>query len=360
MAAFFAAAATVFLSGSMTLKAENTGSGSVSSNTVQTPSNVDEVLHMLPGEERLLSISSEYGTVYSSTDPDMVFINGYGQMTAKKPGTCYVSKKEFSRTTVSKVVVGDTVDLVVFAGQSNMAGAGGNYQQAPLPETGTAYEFNCADSDKKKLIAMREPFGNGTNRAYILNGRYVSGNGTLTSAFAIQYYKKAKVPIVGVPAAWGGTSTNSWLKNTMLKTTISRLKKAKKYLKKNKIKIRHIYVVWYQGESDGQAGYSGETFTKNMKKIWKQFKSAGAEKLFMIKIAQQVNKMGIMNPIQEAQTKLCKKEKDFLMATTVASSMHQDVGKWYFDVIHINQKGLNVIGNKAGKYAGTYARNHSR
>ncbi|MBO4337818.1 MAG: hypothetical protein J5842_07065, partial [Lachnospiraceae bacterium] len=303
-----------------------------------------EKIQMIPGEQRILAPTSSPGSIYETADPDIVMINGYGQMTAKKPGTVKVAKTENGMRTIYQVVVRESVDLIIFAGQSNMAGAGGDYQLAPRPEAGTAYEYNFNEEEEKKLLTIREPFGNGTNRAYILNGRYVSGNGTLTSAFCIAYYNKAKTPIVAVPAAWGGTSTNSWLKNNMLSSTISRMKKAKRFLKKNKVKIRHIYIVWYQGESDGQCGYSGDTYIKNMKKIWKQFKRQGAEKIFMIKIAQQINKPGIMNEIQSAQVKLCKKEKDFLMASTVASTMHENVGKWYFDVIHINQGGLNVIG----------------
>ena len=245
-----------------------------------------EKILMIPGEKRLLSPTSSPGSLYETADSSIVEMIGYGEMTAKKPGTVKVAKTENGMRTIYQVVVRESVDLIIFAGQSNMAGAGGDYQQAPKPEAGTAYEYNFTTEEEKGLLTVREPFGNGTNRAYILNGRYVSGNGTLTSAFCIAYYNKAKTPIVAVPAAWGGTSTNSWLKNNMLSSTLSRMKKAKRFLKKNKVKIRHIYVVWYQGESDGQCGYSGDTYIRNMKKIWKQFKKQGAEKIFMIKIFQ--------------------------------------------------------------------------
>ena len=43
-----------------------------------------------------------------------------------------------------------------------------------------------------------------------------------------------------------------------------------------------------------------------------------------------------------------------------ASTMDKDIGRWYFDVIHINQYGLNVIGKEAGKYVGKYAKTHSK
>ncbi|MBR6316639.1 MAG: hypothetical protein IKR58_06520 [Lachnospiraceae bacterium] len=319
---------------------------------------VKEKIYLIPGEIRLLSVTASYGAVYESSDPNIVTINGMGQMTGIKEGKTTVSKIEGGVKLIYTVQVRGTVDLIVFAGQSNMAGAGGNYSQAPTPASGTAYEYSCIAGDQRKILPVREPFGNGTNKAYLLNGHYVSGNGTLTSAFCIEYYKKTKVPIVAVAASWGGTSTQSWLKNGMLKQTNERLKKAKKFLKKNGIKIRHIYVIWYQGESDGQNHYSGATFISNMKKIQKSFKKNGVEKVFMIKIAQQVNKLGLMNEIQDAQEKLCKTDKNFIMATRLPATMDQNVDTWYYDVIHINQMGLNKIGKAAGATAGKYAKKH--
>ncbi len=319
---------------------------------------VKEKILMIPGEIRQLSVTASYGAYYESSDPNIVAINGMGQMTGIKEGKTTVCKIEGGVKLIYTVQVRGTVDLIVFAGQSNMAGAGGDYSQAPIPKIGTAYEYSCIKGDPRKILAVREPFGNGTNKAYLLNGHYVSGNGTLTSAFCIEYYKKTKVPVVAVAASWGGTSTQSWLKNGMLKETNQRLKNAKKFLKQNHVKIRHIYVIWYQGESDGQNHYSGATFISNMKKIHKSLKKNGVEKIFMIKIAQQVNKLGLMNEIQEAQEKLCKTDKNFIMATRLPATMDQNVGAWYYDVIHINQAGLNKIGKAAGATAGRYAKKH--
>ena len=319
-----------------------------------------EKIYLISGEVRMLSINTSQVISISSQDPKVCAVNGYGQMFGKKAGTTTVTIQSEYVKQIYTVIVRDTVDLIVFAGQSNMCGAGGDYTQAPLPKAGTAYEFNIATSDDQKIVTMREPFGNGTNRAFMVNGKYMVGNGTLCSCFAIAYYKKTGVPVVGVPAGWGGTTSNTWLSSGILEETLTRLTKAKKYLIKNKCKVRHIYVVWYQGESDGQKGYSGDQFTANMKKIWKKFKKKGCEKMFMIRIAQDLNAIGKWNEIAAAQTSLCKKNKDFILASTVADNMHQSPGQWYADSVHLNQKGLNKVGTAAGKCAGKYAKKASK
>ena len=336
--------------------ADETGSEAA---VIYTTKEMKPTLYMLPTEVRMLSLQSGNSIRYESEDPSVVAINGYGQMHAVAPGKARVIMYEGNLKKIYTVVVRDTVDIIVFAGQSNMAGAGGWSSGAPVPTKGTAYEFNLVSEDNRKLVPLQEPFGNGTNKSHIVNGKFVSGNGTLSSAFAIAYYKQTKVPIVGIPAAWGGTSSRQWLKDGLLSATLKRMKKAKKYLKQNKIKIRHIYVVWYQGESDGQYAVTAESYIKNMKKIWKKFKKSGAEKIFMIKIAQQVDMLGQNDTIQGAQEKLCKTNKNFIMATKAPASMHENFFKWYSDVVHINQKGLNRIGKLAGKKAGKYAKSHS-
>ncbi|MCR5417724.1 MAG: Ig-like domain-containing protein [Lachnospiraceae bacterium] len=321
--------------------------------------NVKTKIHMLPTEQRMLTLQNTNYVEFVSEDPSIVTINGYGQMKGIKAGETKVSMTVNGVKTVYDVVIGDSVDIIVFAGQSNMAGAGGDYIAAPIPTKGTAYEYNLAQGDDRKLLPMQEPFGNGVNRARMVNGKYMSGNGTLCSSFAKAYYKYTKVPIVGIPAAWGGTTTKHWLKEGMLTQTCKRLKNAKKYLKKNGIKVRHIYVLWYQGESDAMYKVSGDTYIKNMKKIWKKLKKQGAEKMFVIKIADQLGVPGESNTIKSAQKKLCKKNKDFILATNAASNMSNKLN-YYADVVHLNQKALNKVGEKAGNTAGKYAKKHSK
>lgn len=206
---------------------------------------------------------------------------------------------------------------------------------------------------------MKEPFGEGTNR---INGLEDSGTystkGSLVSAFCINYYKQTKIPVVGVSASWGGTSTNTWLNRGLVKETQRRVRLAKKYMKKKGIKIRHTYMVWYQGESDAAQGLEGWQYNNRMKKIYTKMKKVGVEKVFMIRIGQNQDAIGQTDEIVKAQKKLCNTNKNFIMVSKSAYQFGLNPGTYHYDAIHINQTGLNKIGYESGKAAGKYAKKH--
>lgn len=319
-----------------------------------------EKIKMLPGEYRYVASSISYDAQVESSDTKILQAANSGQIYARRPGTVKVTVTEGTTKRVYTVQIAGEVDLIIFAGQSNMCGSGGNRFQAPQPESGTAYEFDVA-TGSKSCIAMKEPFGQGTNRktGFDDNKTY-STSGTLVSAFSISYYKQTKTPVVGVPAAWGGTSTNSWLKRGLVKETQQRVKLAKKCLKKNKVKIRHIYMVWYQGETDAEQGRSAEQYIANMKKIYNRMKTVGVEQMMVIQIGRDMHAPEIGYTIMGAQTKLCKTDKHFTMVSTKPKMLYDVHGSYYYDSIHINQNGLNKIGTEAGKNAGRYAKKHKK
>lgn len=78
------------------------------------------------------------------------------------------------------------VDLVIFMGQSNMAGYGGTASRAPVVPEGHGYWFKSI-SDPTKLYNITEPFGAGeTNMDSGLGN--CQRNGSMVSAFANAYY----------------------------------------------------------------------------------------------------------------------------------------------------------------------------
>lgn len=321
-----------------------------------------EVRHILAGEDNFVASIIPEDAIVTSSNTKIVQVANSGLMHAKKPGKATITMvSDMNKTKyIVNVDVISEVDLIIFAGQSNMCGSGGNKAQAPTPAAGTAYEFDVA-TGSKKCLSMKEPFGQGTNRQQGFDDDKVySVSGTLVSAFSIAYYKQTKVPVVGVPAAWGGSSTNTWLNRGLVKETQRRTKMAKAYLKKNNIKIRHIYMVWYQGESDAQQGYAPEKHMSNMKQIYKKMKTVGVEQIMIIQIGRDANNPEAGYPIMQAQAKLCKQDNHFTFVSGKAKSFLDDFWGYYYDSIHINQTGLNIIGKEAGTNAGKYAKKHSK
>ncbi len=315
---------------------------------------------LIPGEMRMISTVLPVGATYESNNTKVVLVSNSGQLIAQRAGTAKVTQTCGNEKKIFTIKVNDTVDLIVFAGQSNMCGSGGAAELAPTPSPGTAYEFDIT-TNTKRCILMKEPFGEGRNRnnGLITNSKY-STKGTLASAFAINYYKQTKTPVVGIPCAWGGSSTNTWLERGLVSETQRVVKLAKKKLKKDKIKVRHIYMVWYQGESDASQGRTASKYISNMKKIYSRMKKVGVEKIFMIKIGHDLTAPDKDYTIMSAQTKLCKTNKNFVLVSKKAPKFYASYRSYYTDTIHINQKGLNKIGYEAGKAAGIYVKKNTK
>ena len=126
-----------------------------------------------------------------------------------------VNKFNINGTTVnfesSGVIENKNVDLIIFAGQSNMAGRGVSNTTWPAgyPNilNGAGYEFRAV-SDPLKLYKIEEPFGvNEDNQQMDDKGRK---SGSLVTAFVNSYYTKSKIPVIAVSASRGGSSINAW------------------------------------------------------------------------------------------------------------------------------------------------------
>lgn len=317
-----------------------------------------QTIYLLYHEKRVIISNLSYEATVTSSNTKVLQVANNGLAYGRKVGKATVTVTEGNVKKIYKVEVKKTVDLILFAGQSNMYGTGGDYALAPSVPDGEAYEYDIMTGSKKTML-MKEPFGRGTQKSnWFSYGYGFSSQGTIASAFCINYFKQTKTPVVGVFAAWGGISTDTWLEKNYMKDSVNRLKEAKKYLKKKNIKIRNIYVVWYQGETDGMMGVTQEKYIQNMKTIMKKYKAAGAKQMFVIQIGHHQYDGNVMKNIQAAQVKLCQKNKDFTLATKVAPTLEK--GNYHADALHINQYGLNKIGYDAGKNVGKYAKKHSK
>ena len=240
------------------------------------------------------------------------------------------------------------VDLVIFMGQSNMAGRG-VAAEAPVVQEGHGYEFRAV-SDPTKLYTIAEPFGVNENRGVISE---TSKTGSLVSAFAESYYSYTGVPIVGVSAAQGGKKIEFWATNgDALNETIARYSAAKTYLNTNGYTIRHQYMVWLQGETDGAQGTAAATYKNSLVTLFGEMKKQGVEKAMVIRIGERQASETQHDAIILAQTELCRESDDFVMISGKLAGVAAADMK---DSAHFKQSTYNEVGADAGKNMAYYA-----
>jgi len=259
-------------------------------------------------------------------------------------------KPEFDSSMENKGIKADTVDLVMFMGQSNMAGRG-TASEAPVVPKGYGYEFR-AISDPTKLYDIVEPFGVNENNA---NGINEPGKktGSLVSSFILEYYKRTGVPIVGVSASKGGTSINSWQPGgSLLNDAIDRYKAALKYLNDKGYKIRRKFMVWCQGETDGDKNMPGEEYKEKLKNTIEAMLLSGIEKCFIIRIGNHRDLPTKYSNIIKAQTEFCNEYKDAVLVSTKFEKMAA-LGLMK-DSFHYKQAAYNIVGEEAGANTALY------
>ena len=121
------------------------------------------------------------------------------------------------------------VDLIMFMGQSNMSGTGGNAKYAPEVPEGHGYEFR-AISDPTRLYPIEEPFGLYENTPGAIEDMPIAKNGSLVSAFANKYYELTGVPVVAVSASSGGRDTDYWMSKKVVDDFSEMQKRAQVWL----------------------------------------------------------------------------------------------------------------------------------
>lgn len=264
----------------------------------------------------------------------------------------FVLEKHASENKQLTLNKGSEVDLVMFMGQSNMSGTGDS-EKAPVVIDGAGYEFR-AISDPTQLYPIEEPFGQYENNEEGVDDKDLK-TGSLVSSFVNSYYSGSGVPVVAVSASAGGSTLHSWRENgNLLPDAVNRYNMAKKWLLDNGYVIRHSYMVWLQGESDGNKQTAKEDYISSMKDIFSIMKDSGVEKCFLIRIGIRTEEPGMYDTIIEAQTELCRDNEDFILVSTKAVEL-EHLGLMR-DEVHYTQGGLNLIGEEAGANMAYYVK----
>lgn len=261
------------------------------------------------------------------------------------------------------------IDLCLFIGQSNMAGRGITSERWPQPAPAllpnAGYEFRAL-SDPTRLYPVTEPFGVNENQANGINDVFEEGvlakTGSLVTSFCNACYVETGVPIVGISASKGGSHIAQWQpesKEKYLDDAISRFQSAEVFLLSHGYQIRHRFMVWCQGESDGDLGTNKIEYERLFNICLEEFKKIGIQKCFLIQIGY-CNHTDMENDQQKKLDRQYRAIQDaleeitlFFPDTTIVSRSFVDMRSRGLmkDAFHYYQQGYNECGTEAGKAA---------
>ena len=250
------------------------------------------------------------------------------------------------------------VDIIVFMGQSNMAGRGETNatwpEIAPEVREGAGWEFRAV-TDPSKLYRIQEPFGVNENaKDGIDDGKMKTGS--LVSSFVNSYYSNnGRVPTIAVSASIGGTAIAGWSGNGVyIADALKRLNSARQYAENSGYFVRHVYAVWCQGETDADIRTEKVVYYRAFEDMVSQLKEKGVEKVFMISIGHinDRKQLNLYDDMISWQADIANKNPDVVMVSDDFTTM-RDRGLMK-DSFHYYQAGYNECGTIAGKNAAMY------
>lgn len=300
----------------------------------------------LKDAETAAAIAAAQAEAIANSNPDvqaaMLASQGF-------PGGAVISDASVGKLPDSAIGI-KTVDLIIFAGQSNMSGAGGNAKQAPAVANGSAYEFRAV-SDPTGLYPITEPFG--VRESGYAGESPVVKQGSLVSAFVNTYYQRTGVPVVAVSASRGGTDSAYWAGANVRNDLFARYSKALNYLRANHYVVRHRYLVWLQGESDGAEGTTSTQYKTNLNTAFASLFAAGLEQVFFITPGIVQGGMFDYSGIIATQENMAATSNRYTVASEVLRTIPYSM---LADEVHYNQQALNLAGQDAAAKIALYAR----
>lgn len=239
-------------------------------------------------------------------------------------------------------------DIILFMGGSNMAGRGNAEAGVNCPD-GYAYEFRAV-SDPTRLYPMSQAFGKLENQKYGIDDG-VAKTGSMVPAFCKAYYEKTNTPVIAVSASEGNTSMQDWMAGKgRLEDAIDRLDAAKAFVSQSdSFAVRHIYMVWCQGEADAEAGSTAADYLERMNTLLRNLKRRGVENCFIIQTGTDIAKPMQYQAIREAQAELCKTDS----ATVLVSDLFADLIDLKANGTY-TQPAYDRVGAEAGANAADY------
>lgn len=231
------------------------------------------------------------------------------------------------------------VELIIFAGQSNMAGRG-TAALAPKITKAQAWEFRAV-SDPTKLYPLTEQFG------YLENnpaGIWEPGmkTGSMVTSFVETYLNDSEKNVVALSASKGGSSILEWQPGTpYYRDLLERIHKAKNWLTQAGCQIERVTFLWLQGETDGDLKRSAEEYQGLATTFFKRLLEKDVDEIFVLEIGNQRDVPDLYLPIRQAQRNLGTLERVTFIPTSLA---HMRESGHMIDLFHYDQYAYNLLG----------------
>lgn len=242
--------------------------------------------------------------------------------------------------------------LCLIAGQSNASYYGGDANQAPSVPNGVCYIWDNTYNVLREL-------NDGSSASNTCKQTYAP-------ALALEFYKRTGMGLIVVNSAVGSTAQTSEADNgagnwsqtgNLRQLSVTRFNNCQAYLKANNFCFQNGFIVWSQGERDGQE-IQLNTITKELYKttlldMIDFFKTSLGSKLPFILTATAYyvtsgNNTGA-KAVRDAQYEVAHEKLGAYMGFT-GTVKFPDRGLMS-DNVHYSQEGKNIMGTALGKIA---------
>ena len=270
-----------------------------------------------------------------------------------------VTSKSDSLSTYSGV---QTVDVVLFSGQSNMDGFHASASDAPVDiKSGTAYQYNPKAGTITNLNEGPLYYKELTNPNIT---RPNTVGPVLT--WCKTYYEKTGRSIVALNGAYGGTPISKFLPDTDIYNTLkANLNAAVAAVNADSSKkLGNVYLAWCQGESDI---YDPNNYVSRFDTLFSALKAdCGVSKAFVMNIGYpckngliNANQYGGYGNMQKVQREMCAANDDYIM---VCDLLKYFTNYEYRDGlgIHFKQYIYNLAGEECGTKMAEYLKNGTK
>ena len=246
------------------------------------------------------------------------------------------------------------VDLLIFMGQSNMAGRG-DAALAPAVLPGMGFEYRAVTAPDR-LFPLQEPFGVNENDPAGVNEPGMK-TGSMVSSFVNACTAQTGVPIVAVSCAKGGSAIAEWMPGTpYYQDALRRVRQCRRWLGDNCFTVRHSAMVWCQGCTDGDLHTRKTVYKLDTDRMLHEFMfDAKLETCFLIQIGNQRDDPELYRPIQQAQEELATAYDDVVLVSRLFKTF---AAKGLMkDKFHYRQPAYNLVGAEAGQNAADFWQN---